>query len=128
VIVSYTGRQALSFYRRGHFINKREWVYRYAVFTQSLNLALNLNKVKRLFMKAKVFALKDKGKKTSKNINILTGFYFYIQIINYKFLSKNSFNCVFDNAPTLVSIISPPLNNNKVGIPRTPYFGGVAGF
>lgn len=46
----------------------------------------------------------------------------------YMFSFKNSINCVFDSAPTLVAATAPFLKSNNVGIPRIPYLGGVSLF
>ena len=40
-------------------------------------------------------------------------------------LSINAVSCDLDNAPTLVASTEPFLNSISVGMPRTPYFGGV---
>lgn len=45
---------------------------------------------------------------------------------NQMFASMNAANWVLDSAPTLVASTLPFLNNISVGMPRIPYFGGVA--
>ena len=81
-------------------------------FFRKLNLALKSKPVKDHLIDLRI---------NNKKVRTIGPFF-------YKLLSINSFNCVFDKAPTFVSATAPSLNSNKVGIPRIPYLGGVFEF
>src|SRR5690606_34137140 len=49
-------------------------------------------------------------------------------LVNQILLSRKAASWDLDRAPTLVASTLPSLNSISVGIPRTPYFGGVSVF